>query len=231
MAPPPPTNYPLAYAQPTPAYLAPSAPPNYPLMRPRYPVKPPATKSRAPQTALFLVIALAVGYGLSTLAIIGFAGYAPRSSQAIEAAVSKTLAREILSPLPDATAYDPNRVILPSLRSTPPPTPAPTPTPTALADSTPTNTLNSAGGLGDVLGASDTSQYESGTTTIIKDQSVTLITSQTLTDNSAIYVTFEGDYAPATRYWLTRDPEHNTIFVHLDQPIATDTQLSWIVLN
>ena len=49
--------------------------------------------------------------------------------------------------------------------------------------------------------------------------------------NSLIYVTFGGDYYPATRYWISDKTPGQSFTIQLDQPVESDTQFSWWIVN
>jgi hypothetical protein len=57
--------------------------------------------------------------------------------------------------------------------------------------------------------------------------------------DATINITFQADYAPATRYWVTQNqddtmncPLFNTcsFILHMNQPVAHDTPFSWATI-
>lgn len=52
-----------------------------------------------------------------------------------------------------------------------------------------------------------------------------------LTATSQVIVTFEGDFAPATRYWITKDLNKGRFTIHLDNRVARDVQAYWLIIN
>jgi DNA-binding transcriptional MerR regulator len=71
-------------------------------------------------------------------------------------------------------------------------------------------------------------KQQNGTNNITVGQSQTIITTSFLTPESTIIVTFEKDYSPATRYWITK--ELSSFTVHLDQPAVTTLPFSYLII-
>src|SRR3989344_3435 len=46
---------------------------------------------------------------------------------------------------------------------------------------------------------------------------------------SKIYITFTGNYSPATRYWVSNIVPYEGFYIELDSPVAQNTGFSWWV--
>jgi len=92
--------------------------------------------------------------------------------------------------------------------------------------------------LGASISASGSAEFatlsvrnNSGTATITAHRRGIIIQPQTLTQASQVIVTFEGDFAPATRYWITKDLESGAFSINLNQPVNRDTKAYWLIIN
>ena len=74
----------------------------------------------------------------------------------------------------------------------------------------------------------DNIKQQNGTNVILSGYTQTIITTNFLTPASTIIVTFEKDYSPATRYWITKELTGFT--VHLDQPAVSPIPFSYLVI-
>jgi hypothetical protein len=79
----------------------------------------------------------------------------------------------------------------------------------------------------------------SGQSIIPAHQSSVAINLPNLNSDATINITFQADYAPATRYWVTQNQDATEIcppftacsfILHLDQPVANDTPFSWTTI-
>jgi len=96
--------------------------------------------------------------------------------------------------------------------------PTPTPTPTKTPENNPLQSI------------SPTLSPLTGHDQISAGQSALTIESPNLKPESVVAVTFEADYSPATKYWVTKDiGEHPTLTIHLDLAPNQDTPFSWII--
>jgi hypothetical protein len=62
------------------------------------------------------------------------------------------------------------------------------------------------------------------------DQNLT-ISVDDITLESQVFITFSGDYSPATKYWVTTDWRENTFTIHLNYPVASPVDINWMIIN
>jgi hypothetical protein len=60
---------------------------------------------------------------------------------------------------------------------------------------------------------------------------LTTVPTTSVNANSLIYVTIQGDYAPATRYWVTNQVEGDSFMVQFDRPTTRPVEFSWFIIN
>uniref|UniRef100_A0A7C4XU27 HTH merR-type domain-containing protein n=1 Tax=candidate division WWE3 bacterium TaxID=2053526 RepID=A0A7C4XU27_UNCKA len=72
---------------------------------------------------------------------------------------------------------------------------------------------------------------ESGETIFPPLQKSLFIPTSAVTENSRINVTFEDNYSPASRYWISRKVTGQGFYIDLDLPIAQNAKLNWFVLE
>jgi hypothetical protein len=70
-----------------------------------------------------------------------------------------------------------------------------------------------------------------GVATVVKGTSSITIPTSAVTANSLIYVTFNGDYSPALRYWIATKTPNASFTLKLDQPVGQDAKFSWWIVN
>lgn len=70
-----------------------------------------------------------------------------------------------------------------------------------------------------------------GTGTILHTQKETTIESTSVTNTSIIQITFEGDYAPATRYFIKQKIEGKDFTLALDHEPENDVSFSWLIIE
>jgi len=77
------------------------------------------------------------------------------------------------------------------------------------------------------------SAHASGLTTISAGDKVATLPAVALKTTSQVIVTFEGDYAPATKYWITKNFTDviPTFTIHMDYPVASEVNASWLIIN
>jgi len=71
----------------------------------------------------------------------------------------------------------------------------------------------------------------SGTATISSGTNNVLIHPNQLTDKSQIIVTFNSDYTPASKYWVTKEAELNQFTIFTNYPVNNDAALGWLIIN
>jgi hypothetical protein len=72
---------------------------------------------------------------------------------------------------------------------------------------------------------------ESGTAFIPKNQKKLFIQTPLVKNNYKVYVTFTGDYSPASRYWVSSIDDYKGFTVELDTPVFANTEFNWWVTN
>ena len=71
----------------------------------------------------------------------------------------------------------------------------------------------------------------SGTATISAGTNNVIITPPQLSEKSQIVITFSADYKPATKYWVTKQPELNQFTVFTNYPVNSPAPLDWLIIN
>ncbi|MDZ7587541.1 MAG: hypothetical protein U0946_07340, partial [Patescibacteria group bacterium] len=71
----------------------------------------------------------------------------------------------------------------------------------------------------------------SGIATISAGTNNVIINPPQLTDKSQIIVTFNNDYTPASKYWVTKKPELNEFTIFTNYPVNNDAALDWLIIN
>ena len=71
----------------------------------------------------------------------------------------------------------------------------------------------------------------SGTATISAGTNNVLIHPNKLTDKSQIIVTFNSNYTPASKYWVTKEAELNQFTIFTNYPVNNDVALDWLIIN
>jgi hypothetical protein len=78
---------------------------------------------------------------------------------------------------------------------------------------------------------SATLSASAGVSTIMKNTSSVTIKTTAVTKDSLIYVTFNGDYSPAVRYWTEGKTAGKSFIIKLDAAVANDVKLNWWIVN
>jgi len=60
---------------------------------------------------------------------------------------------------------------------------------------------------------------------------LTTVQTTSINADSMVYVTIQGDYAPATRYWVTNQVEGDSFMVQFDRPTTLPVEFSWFIIN
>lgn len=71
----------------------------------------------------------------------------------------------------------------------------------------------------------------SGTATISAGTNHVVIHPHKLTDKSQIIVTFNTNYQPASKYWVSKEPDHQRFTIFVNYPVNSDTYLDWLIIN
>jgi hypothetical protein len=72
---------------------------------------------------------------------------------------------------------------------------------------------------------------DSGTAFIPRYQNKVFIKDPLVKQTSKVYVTFDQDYTPATRYWVQEIKDYEGFMVQLDAPAAENAEFNWWVTN
>jgi hypothetical protein len=72
---------------------------------------------------------------------------------------------------------------------------------------------------------------DSGTAFMPKNQKAVFIKTPLVKSNSKIYVSFNNEYAPATRYWTSDIREYEGFVVETDSPLFENSEFSWWITN
>jgi len=73
------------------------------------------------------------------------------------------------------------------------------------------------------------SDKSSGSSSINAGGSTVIINNNVVTGNSKVLVTFNSDWAPADRFWVSK--ASGSFIVHVDKPVSTRANFDWIVVN
>ncbi len=68
---------------------------------------------------------------------------------------------------------------------------------------------------------------QSGAYLLPQGKSTVFVPTKNVKTTSKIYVTFQSNYSPATRYWVGAIKEGNGFEVNLDAPVIEDSYFSW----
>ncbi|MFC1653586.1 hypothetical protein ACFL1M_01950 [Patescibacteria group bacterium] len=93
----------------------------------------------------------------------------------------------------------------------------------------PIATINSAGSAS--FKDLSLSASSSGTLVVPNGEKTIILDAPTLEDSSQVIITLEGDYSPATKYWITKNTKVKKFILHLDYPVQKDITGSWLVIN
>ncbi len=74
-------------------------------------------------------------------------------------------------------------------------------------------------------------QKSIGESKLVAGESEILIETPSVTNASKIYVTFNGEYAPATRYWISEKVKGKSFTIKLDAAVDADVDFSWLIVN
>jgi hypothetical protein len=71
----------------------------------------------------------------------------------------------------------------------------------------------------------------SGTATISAGTNNALVATDQIGVNSQVIITFTNSYAPATKYWVSKDPDNHQFSVFVNYPVNNPTSLDWLIIN
>ena len=71
----------------------------------------------------------------------------------------------------------------------------------------------------------------SGTATISAGTNHIDITVPQLTPRSQVILTFNSNYAPATKYWVVKEPDNHQFNVFVNYPVNQPATLDWLIIN
>lgn len=71
----------------------------------------------------------------------------------------------------------------------------------------------------------------SGTATVSAGTNNSQISTDRLTGESQVIVTFTSDYTPATKYWVKKDSAAKAFTIFTNYPVNNDTTLDWLIIN
>ncbi len=72
---------------------------------------------------------------------------------------------------------------------------------------------------------------DSGTAYFPKNQTKVYVRSRNVRQDSKINITFNSDYSPASRYWVSQKNTFEGFYVELDAPTASDAEFNWWISN
>lgn len=72
---------------------------------------------------------------------------------------------------------------------------------------------------------------ESGTAQISKGEKKIFIKNTHTNEVSKIYITFNSDFSPATRFWIGQKIPGDGFFVELDAPVSNNSNFNWWISN
>lgn len=71
----------------------------------------------------------------------------------------------------------------------------------------------------------------SGDALIPAGANIVFVKTNQITANSKVYITFNNDYAPALRYWISNKVSFEGFYVQLDSSTAQNSNFSWWISN
>jgi len=72
---------------------------------------------------------------------------------------------------------------------------------------------------------------DSGTAFVPKNQNTVFVKSTEIRNNYKVEVTFNQNYSPATRYFVSEIIDYSGFVVELDSPVSTNVEFNWWVTN
>ena len=68
---------------------------------------------------------------------------------------------------------------------------------------------------------------DSGNSFIPSDKNVVFIKNSKITSGSKVYITFNQNFSPATRFWVSKIEAQKGFYVELDAPVFDNVEFSW----
>ena len=68
---------------------------------------------------------------------------------------------------------------------------------------------------------------QNGTSFVPKNQSKVFIIATKIKANSKVYITFNQNYSPASRYWVSQIKQQEGFELTLDAPVSNNTEFNW----
>lgn len=68
---------------------------------------------------------------------------------------------------------------------------------------------------------------DNGTAFVPKNQNIVFVKSPLTRTNMKIYVSFDQNYSPASRYWVSEIKDLSGFTVELDAPVSNNTEFNW----
>jgi hypothetical protein len=68
---------------------------------------------------------------------------------------------------------------------------------------------------------------DNGTAFIPKNQNAVFVKSPTIRTGMKVFVTFNQNYSPAVRFWVSEIKEYSGFTVELDAPVSTNVEFNW----
>lgn len=72
---------------------------------------------------------------------------------------------------------------------------------------------------------------DSGTSFVPSGNKIVFVKNTKVTTYSKVYITFNDNYSPATRYWVPKKIHFEGFYVELDSPVYQNTEFTWWVSN
>lgn len=72
---------------------------------------------------------------------------------------------------------------------------------------------------------------DSGTNTLPQNEKLIYVKTSKVSPISKIHITFENNYGPATRYWVTKKISFEGFYIETDLPVAQDATFNWWLTN
>jgi DNA-binding transcriptional MerR regulator len=72
---------------------------------------------------------------------------------------------------------------------------------------------------------------DAGTSFIRANNNIAFVRSQRITPNSKVYVTFNQNYSPAARFWVSEKEASRGFFIELDAPTSSNAEFSWWITD
>lgn len=73
--------------------------------------------------------------------------------------------------------------------------------------------------------------FDSGISFVPANKRTIFIKNESVEANSKVYVTFNQNFSPATRYWVSRIEPQEGFYVELDAPVFDNVEFSWWISN